>query len=130
LTTGLEGWQMRRRQSGVSVFSFVLIAAMVGLLGYGALRLAPIYMTQMSVRSILNTLKLNNDGQNANAAQVKSELGKQLDIEMISFPHVRDFVVQKTDEGLVVSVAYEERVPFVANVSLVAEFSNKVEIQR
>jgi hypothetical protein len=103
---------------------------MVGLLGYGALRLAPIYMTQMSVRSILNTLKLNNDGQNANAAQVKSELGKQLDIEMISFPHVRDFVVQKTDEGLVVSVAYEERVPFVANVSLVAEFSNKVEIQR
>lgn len=121
---------MQNRQAGMTLISILLIAAMVGALAYGAVRLTPVYLTQMKIRSILTGLKDEYAGQEATPAQLMNAIAKRLDIEMVDFPKRQDFRVTKTDSGHLVEVSYEDRVPYIANLYLVAVFDNSVEIRR
>jgi len=121
---------MRQRQLGITAIGFILIATLVGLVGYGVVRLIPVYMTQMTVRQLLADLKAEHDGNAANAKRLQSEIGKRLDIDAVTNPKWQEFVITKTDDGLKVSVDYEETVPYIANLSLTATFENSVEIRR
>jgi cell division protein FtsB len=121
---------MRQRQQGITAIGFILIAALVGLVGYGAVRLVPVYMTQMQIRQLLADLKTEYDGNAANMTRLQTEIGKRLDIDAITYPKRQDFVITKTDAGLKVSVEYEDSVPYLGNLSLMAAFDNSVEIRR
>lgn len=121
---------MRQRQKGITAIGFIIIAMLVGMVGYGAVRLIPVYMTQMKIRQLMADLKSEYDGNNPNATRLQTEIGKRLDIDAIDFPKRQDFVVSKTDDGLRVDVSYEDSVPYIANLSLTASFDNSVEIRR
>jgi hypothetical protein len=121
---------MRQRQQGITAIGFVLIAALVGLVGYGVIRLIPIYMTQMTIRELLADLKTENDGNAANPTRLMAAIGKRLDINGVEFPKRQDFVISPTDDGFQVSVSYEDSVPYIANLSLMASFDNSVEIKK
>ena len=121
---------MRQRQQGITAIGFLLIAALVGIVGYGVLRLFPLYMTQLTIRDLMANLKSENDGNGANPGRLMAAIGKRLDVNSVDFPKRQDFVITKTDGGFLVSVDYEDSVPFIANISLVASFSNSVEIQK
>jgi Domain of unknown function (DUF4845) len=126
----MEGYTMRQRQQGMTAIGFLIIAALVGLVGYGAVRLIPVYMTQMKIRTLMSDLKMEYDGNNANVTRLQTEIGKRLDIDAIDFPKRQDFVISKTDEGFLVSVEYEDSVPYIANLSITATFDNSVEIRK
>lgn len=121
---------MRQRQQGMTVIGFAVIAALVGLVGYGAVRLIPVYMTQMKIRQLMSDLKTEYDGNGANITRLQTEIGKRLDIDAVEYPKRQDFVVSKTDEGFRISVDYEDSVPYIANLSITAAFDNSVEIRR
>ena len=121
---------MRQRQQGITAIGFVLIAALVGLVGYGVIRLIPIYMTQMTIRELLTDLKTENDGNASTPRLLLAAIGKRLEINGIEYPRRQDFVISPTDDGFRVDVSYEDGVPFIANLSLVASFDNSVEIRK
>lgn len=121
---------MRQRQQGITAIGFILIAALVGLVGYGAIRLVPVYMTQMQIRQLLADLKTEYDGNAANATRLQTEIGKRLDINAINLPKRQDFVITKTDDGLLVSVSYADSVHYIGNISLTTTFDNSVEIRK
>jgi hypothetical protein len=121
---------MRQRQQGMTAIGFIIIAALVGLVGYGAVRLVPVYMTQMQIRQLLADLKTEYDGNAVPMTRLQSEIGKRLDVDGVTFPKRQDFVITKTDDGLRISVEYEDSVPYIANLSLTAAFDNSVEIRR
>jgi hypothetical protein len=121
---------MRQRQKGMTAIGFATIAVLVGLVGYGAIRLIPVYMTQMKIRQLMSDLKMEYDGNNPNATRLQTEIGKRLDIDAIDFPKRQDFVISKTDGGLRVDVSYEDSVPYIANLSITASFDNSVEIRQ
>jgi len=130
----MEGYTMQQRQRqgqrGITAIGFVLIAALVGLVGYGAIRLIPVYMTQMQIRQMMSDLQTEYDGNNPTVTRLQTEIGKRLDIDAIDFPKRQDFVISKTDEGFLVSVDYEDSVPYIANLSITATFDNSVEIRK
>lgn len=119
---------MRQRQRGITAIGFALIAALVGLVGYGVVRLIPIYMTQMAIRELMTDLKTENDGNGASPTRLLAMIGKRLDVNGIDYPKRQDFVISTTDEGFRVDVSYEDSVPYIANLSLMASFDNSVEI--
>lgn len=121
---------MRKGQRGMTAIGFVLIASLVGLVGYGVVRLLPVYMTQMQIRQLLADLKTEYDGNSATAARLQNEIGNRLNIDAVTYPKRQDFVISKTDEGLKVSVAYEDSVPYIGNLYLTAAFDNSIEIRR
>jgi hypothetical protein len=126
----MEGYTMRERQQGITAIGFLLIAALVSLVGYGVIRLLPLYMTQFKIRQLMSALKTEYDNNSTNQARLQNEIGKRLDIEGIDFPKRQDFTVAKTDSGFRVEVNYEDSVPYIANLSLLAKFDNSVEIRQ
>ena len=121
---------MRQQQQGITAIGFLLIAALVGLVGYGGIRLFPLYMTQLTIRDLMADLKSENDGNGANPVRLMAAIGKRLDVNSVDYPKRQDFVITKTEDGFRVEVDYEDSVPFIANISLVASFNNSVEIQK
>ena len=121
---------MRRRQQGMTVIGLAVIAALVGLVGYGAMRLIPVFMTQMKIRQLMSDLKTEYDGNSANVTRLQTAIDKRLDIDAVDFPKRQDFGISKTDEGFLIAVEYEDSVPYIANLSITASFENSVEIRK
>ena len=121
---------MRQRQQGITAIGFMLIAVLVGLVGYAVLRLFPVYMTQMKIRKLLTDLKVEYDGNGANQSRLQAAIGRRLDIDFIDYPRRQDFVISPSDNGFLVDVSYEDSVPYIANLSLMASFDNSVEITK
>lgn len=121
---------MMRRQQGLTAIGFLLLAAVFGVAGFGGLKLAPIYMDNFKVQRLLKDIKLEYDGQNPGAAQVRSSIDKRLNIESISGVGVRDFAITRSDRGMRVEVVYESRTSFLANIYFLVTFDNSVEIVR
>lgn len=107
-----------------------LIVAMAGLIGFAAIRLVPVYLTQMQVQRILNGVKDSHDSQGASPVEIRRAVSKGLDLNDVKHPAIRDFIIRQSDAGLTVGVAYEEVVPFIGNISLLVNFDNQVEINR
>jgi len=121
---------MMRRQQGITAIGFLLLAAVFGIVGFGGLKLAPIYMDNFKVQRLLKDIKIEYDGQNPGAAQIRSSIEKRLNIESVSGVGVRDFVITRSDRGTRVEVVYETRTDFFANIYLLVAFDNSVEILR
>ncbi|MEO8224455.1 MAG: DUF4845 domain-containing protein [Gammaproteobacteria bacterium] len=121
---------MRQRQQGMTMIGFALIAALVALVGYGVIRLIPVYLTQMKIRQLMVDLGEEYSGNGANVARLQSAIGKRLDIDAIDYPKRQDFVISKTDDGFRIAIDYEDSVPYIANLSLTATFDNSVEIRK
>lgn len=121
---------MIRRQQGITAIGFLLLAAVFGVVGFGGLKLAPIYLDNLKVQRLLEDIKLEYDGQNPSVAQLRSSIEKRLNIESVSGVGVRDFIVTRGERGTRVEVVYESRASFLANIYLVAAFDNSVEILR
>lgn len=119
---------MRKRQSGLTAIGFIVLAALVGMVGYGGIRLVPVYMTQMQIRQLLNNLKSDNEGNHPSPTQLRAEIARQLNVDAVNYPRAQDFTITKSDTGYVIAISYEDSVPYIANLSLVASFDNSVEI--
>ncbi|MCL4780355.1 MAG: DUF4845 domain-containing protein [Gammaproteobacteria bacterium] len=121
---------MKQRQQGMTAIGFIVIASLVAMIGYGGIRLIPVYLTQMKIVKLMNDLKDEYDGAGPTPARLMTEIGKRLDIDAVDYPKRQDFVISKSDDGFLVEIDYEDQVPYVANLYLTAKFSNSVEISR
>lgn len=120
---------MRSRQKGITFIGFAIIAAMVGLIGFAGLKLTPVYLENMKVKRVLNDVKEQLDGQAATPQRIRSALDKRINIEMIYGLKGRDFEIEKSDSGYTVAARYQRAETLVANVSLLVDFDDEVEIR-
>jgi hypothetical protein len=120
---------MRLEQRGITFIGFALLAAMVGILAFAGLKLTPAYLENMKIRRILNDVKLNMDGQHPSPQEVRRAIDKRLDIEMVYGLKAQDFEITKSADGLTVAARYNKEEPFIANVSLLVNFDDEVEIR-
>ncbi|MDH3977442.1 MAG: DUF4845 domain-containing protein [Gammaproteobacteria bacterium] len=121
---------MRARQQGITLIGFIIVAAFVGVFGFGILKVTPFYLEQMKVVSIMDDTKRNLDNSQASAPTIRREIENRLNIEMVYNVQLKDFVIKKTQEGHTVAVKYEWRDHYLGNLYLVSVFDRTVEIDR
>lgn len=121
---------MRSQQKGMTFIGFALLAIMVGILGFAALKLTPAYLEGMRIKRILDDVKIDLDGQKPTPQQIRVAIDKRINIEMIYDLEARDFGIVKSPEGFRVSSHYERVEPFLGNVSFLVTFDNEVEIRQ
>jgi hypothetical protein len=121
---------MRSNQKGLTFISFLVLAAMVGLIGFAGLKLVPIYLENMKIKKVLADVKSEFAGRSsATPVEIRRSIDKKLNIEMVYDLKARDFEVEKGAGGLTVAARYERAESFIANVSLLVTFDDEVEIQ-
>jgi Tfp pilus assembly major pilin PilA len=125
---------MRARQRGVTFIGFLMLAVVIGLLGYAALKLSPHYLENMAVQRVMNNVAQNLDGQGADAQSIRNAVKKGFIAETVSAATAKEleqaFKVSKSENGYLLQYYYEKREPYIANVLLVAVFEDEVEIRQ
>jgi Tfp pilus assembly protein PilE len=120
---------MRKNQQGMTFIGFLILASLIGLLAYGVLRLVPVYSDYMTLKSVMNSVKTELDGQGPNPRTILNAIERRLTVENVSV-RARDFTITQTANGYTVSLDHEGRAPYVANIHLVVVFDEQVEIRR
>ena len=119
-----------RRQRGMTTLGLIILVVFVGLFVFAGIRLVPVYLEYMKITSVLNGVKQEFDGQNPTRQSITRSLGRRFDVESINVISEKDLKVRKVADGYIVEAVYENRTPFIANVSFAVSFNKSVEIIR
>lgn len=115
------------KQSGMTIFSFIVVLLVVGFFVYMAVRLVPPYIDFMGVTKAMETQA--SEGANG---QSQSEIRRAFEFRLYN-QSVDDIFksdaikFEKTDDGRVkLHVEYDQRVHFLYNIDFLLHFDNSV----
>jgi hypothetical protein len=120
----------RGRQAGMTTLGLIILVLFVGLFVFGGMRLTPIYLNYMKVAGVVSGVQTEFDGANATRASIRNYISRRFDIESVGIINAKDVTVSKVDGGYEVAATYSHKAPFIANVSFVVDFDNRVVIRR
>ena len=115
---------MRSRQRGATFIGMVVIAAIIGFGLYGGIRLLPLYFEYMAVVRVLEQAAK----EGGNMEQLRNSLNRRWSIEDIKSVSYKNIEIKRTGGGYTMRAWYRAEAPFVANVSVVADFDKTVPV--
>src|SRR5882724_7626716 len=113
----------RKHQSGLTMITWVVLIGMIGFIGIFAFKLIPIYMDYSTINSALMTVaKGAQPGESP--AQLKSSIDNLFDVNSVNSVKVSDIAIKPDTDGktLIMSLNYDARTNFIANVDLIVHF--------
>jgi Flp pilus assembly protein TadG len=116
-----------REQRGATLIGTVVIVAILGFALYAGIRLFPLYMEYMAVaRAMEQTAKEAKEGTSPQA--LKQAMDRRWVIEDIKSIDPAEIKITRARNGYTMQASYRAMVPFIANVSLAADFDKTVEV--
>lgn len=114
---------IRGRQSGVSMWGFLFIFAVIAFFALVAIKVVPIYLNQMKVASVMR--EVSHDPKlppNASPTAILRILNRHWDIDDIYDLQPQDVVIRQGDNGQTLSYDYKARAHLFYNVFVVIHF--------
>jgi hypothetical protein len=112
-----------RRQRGLSMIGFLLVAALVVMAAMVAMKLVPAYIEFFSVKKILVSMSQEADFRGKSNADIRNIFSRKTSADYVSVVKADDLMIDRSSGTPVVSVDYEFRTKLIGNVSLVVDFS-------
>jgi type II secretory pathway pseudopilin PulG len=119
----------RQRQRGMTFIGLLCILALVGAIGYAGVRLVPVYINYMKLARTMESAATEFKGEAADLAGVRKSIDRHWAIEDITGVDQKDIEITRDDGGLQLHVAYDDTVPYIANISLSVHFDKTVKVQ-
>jgi hypothetical protein len=120
---------VRTRQLGMTFIGLLCILVLVGAIGYAGVRLVPVYLNYMKLARTMESAASEFKGETGSLDGVRKSLDRHWAIEDITAVDQKDIEITKDDNGLQLHVAYDDAVPYIANVSLSVHFDKTVNVQ-
>jgi Domain of unknown function (DUF4845) len=120
---------MRQRQQGMTMMGALIVLALVGVILYAGIRLAPLYLNYMKVARSMEATAAEFKSENPDVGAMRRSLDKHWQIEDINSVESKDVEVSKDEGGVVMHVAYDDSSPYISNVSLTVHFDKTVKVQ-
>ena len=119
---------MRSRQRGATFIGIVVILGILGFALYAAIRLTPVYFEYMAIARALEQTAKEHAGGGTSPQDLRNSLARRWTIEDIHSIQVTDIEIKKAGTGYSMRAWYRAEAPFIANVSLVADFDKTVPV--
>jgi Tfp pilus assembly protein PilE len=120
---------MRHSQQGMTFIGLMCILALVGVIVYAGIRLVPVYLNYMKIARTMEMTAIEVKDSNPDPGNIRRILERHWTVEDPTAVDVKDIEVTKDDSGVSMHVAYDDTVPYVANVSLSVHFDKTVKVQ-
>lgn len=118
------------RQRGVGFAGWLIIILLFGgILSVGT-KLVPVYMNNNTIGDLMDKLSEEPDVSIKSKAEIFKILSNRMKLN-----NIRDFKVEqnmevvRTKDGTTLVLKYEERVPVVGNLDLIASFNKEVSLR-
>jgi len=118
-----------RRQAGITALGFLMLATVFGLVGFGGIKLAPLYMQKMRIGTVLEDVKTELDGTGTTTGALRRTIIQRLYVEGISVAP-EDLDITPTNVGYTVGIQYDNRTAYLADISFLVEIDQQIEIRR
>jgi hypothetical protein len=121
---------MKRKQSGMTLLSFVIVLAVVGFAAYITMRLFPMYQEFYAVKSSMKGLANEAGVGDMDPGRIQELFFRRLDINYatnIKSSHVK---IERREGGWNMKVSYEVRRPLVGNLDVVGNFNAEQALTR
>ena len=118
-----------RRQAGITALGGLLLAIVFGSFGLAALKIAPLYLESMRIKTVLSDLKEEQDGAGPTAGSLRLDLASRLYVEGVALGPEAVKVTPGTN-GYSVLVQYDNRTRFIGNIWFLVIVDEQVEIRR
>jgi hypothetical protein len=113
----------KRKQSGLTMITWIVLIGMIGFIGVFAFKLIPIYMDYSTINNALTGVA-KSASPGVSPAQLKSAIDNAFDINSINSVKVDEIGIKPDPDSkaLVMSLDYDARTNFIANIDLVVHF--------
>ncbi len=113
---------MRRNQSGMTLISFVIVAAVVGTAAYIGMKLFPMYQEFYGVKSAAKSLASEAGIANEQPAQIKEKLFRRFNIGYVNSVKPEHVKIDTAGSSKVMHINYEVRVNMIGNLDAIGKF--------
>lgn len=113
---------MRRRQGGITLIGFIIVAAVVGFFLYIGIKLFPMYSEYYAVKSALKSLAAEDGVAKYDPGKIQDLFFRRLYMSYSDNVKRDNVKIQRVDGGWQMDVKYEVRKPLVANLDVVGRF--------
>ena len=118
-----------RREAGITALGFLILATVFGIVGFGGIKLAPLYMQKMRIDTVLQDVKAEVDGTNINTGTLRRTIIQRLYVEGIRvLPE--DIDIKPTSNGYTVGLNYDNEASFIGDISFLVAIDEQIEIRR
>lgn len=108
------------RQHGVALTGLLVWGVIIALVAVLGMKVGPEYFEYYKVVKACKAIAGNSTGQTV--PDIRKAFDRHADIDLIKVINGADLDISKDGNDVVVSFAYESRVPLFANVSLLIDF--------
>jgi hypothetical protein len=117
----MDKFRTRRRQRGLSIIGLIFIGLIVvGLLALG-FRTVPAVIEYIAIERAVQ--KIKNEANTV--AELRAAFDRHATIDDITSISSKDLDITKEGDQIVISYAYQKKIPVIDNVSLVIDFAGK-----
>ena len=120
---------MRSKQTGVTLIGWIILLIPVAICAYAGMRLTPVYLNYQKVTKTLDIVKSEfKDGGGNSQQEIRKSVEKNLGVQSVDYPDIKDFKITKDGKQWVVSVAYDDQAPLFSNVFILVSFDKTVRL--
>ena len=119
---------MRHRQRGITFIGLLFVIALVGLPVLAVIKLVPVYINYMAVSRTMESLRTEFKGT-PDLGGIRRSLDRHWSIDDVTGIATKDIEITKDEGTVVVHAAYDDKVSYLGNVSLLVSFDKTVRIQ-
>ncbi len=119
-----------KHETGLTMISIVFILILIGFFALLILKIAPIYMENYQVKSMLASLEKEPLTSQSKQA-IKTLLSKRFNINNINKVSVNDdVVILKRPEFVTVTIDYEVVEPIMGNLEVLVYFTEEITVKK
>lgn len=114
---------MRKYQTGMTMISWILLIGLIGFAGIFGFKLIPIYLDYYTLnKAMVNVAQNLQPGQSPQ--QIRINISGIFDVNSVSVVKPNDvgIKIDPDTKAVVLSIAYDERTNFIANIDLIVHF--------
>jgi len=121
---------MRRKQSGLTAISWMVVLAYLALQGILALRIIPVYLNYNTLQSVMDKMVTDPELKGKGAKEISRIFRSRLKVNnLYTLSSSKDaFKFKKIEKGYNLAIKYEEKGPIFKNLNFVADFEYDVDI--
>ena len=114
------------RQRGISSAGVLLIAVLLGLFFTFGLKVGPLYVDHNLITGLCQDLIDNGEANGMIVTEVRDRISSTLRINNVTDFDLNSIRMRKENGEAIITVAYEKRVPLIANLDIVATFDESL----
>ena len=116
----------RQAQSGLTMLAWLLVMAVAGVAFLCVVKIGPVYVESMTVRSILNQLTTEARTESLGKSELYRRMEKRIFINAVKGMSMKDVVIKHTARGIEIDANYEVRKHLLFNLDVVVAFDDMI----